>query len=55
MEVLRGAPATGEMAVRAAETELAAAQPLRGNAFKVKLAQGALATVVRELTGEARS
>ena len=54
-EVLRGAPATGEMAVRAAETELAAAQPLRGNAFKVKLAQGALATVVRELTGEARS
>ena len=54
-EVLRGAPATGELAVRAAETELAAAQPLRGNAFKVKLAQGALAAAMRELAGEARS
>ena len=52
-QVLRGAPATGETAVRAAETELAAARPLRGNAFKVKLAQGALTAVMRELTGEA--
>ena len=52
-QVLRGAPATGKTAVRAAEAELAAAQPLRGNAFKVKLAQGALTAVMRELTGEA--
>ena len=52
-QVMRGAPATGKTAVRAAEAELAAAQPLRGNAFKVKLAQGALTAVMRELTGEA--
>ena len=54
-QMLRGAPATGETAVRAAETELAAARPLRGNAFKVKLAQGALAAVIRELTRGATS
>jgi xanthine dehydrogenase YagS FAD-binding subunit len=54
-DVLRGAPATGEMALRAAETELIAARPLRGNAFKVKLARGALTAVMRELAVEARS
>jgi xanthine dehydrogenase YagS FAD-binding subunit len=43
---LRGAPATEEAFRRAAETELADAQPLPGNAFKVPLARR---TVVRTL------
>lgn len=38
-EVLRGAPATEETFARAAEAELAAAAPLRDNAFKVDLAR----------------
>jgi len=52
-EVLRGAPATAQMAARAAEAELAAARPLAGNKFKVALARGALAAVMRELITEA--
>jgi xanthine dehydrogenase YagS FAD-binding subunit len=45
-EVLRGAPATEESFRRAAEAELAQAQPLAQNAFKVQLARN---TVVRTL------
>jgi len=43
---LRGAPATEEQFRRAAEAELADAQPLPGNAFKVPLARN---TIVRTL------
>ena len=43
---LRGAPATEEVFRRAAEAELADAQPLPGNAFKVPLARN---TIVRTL------
>src|SRR5207302_11035847 len=39
---LRGAPATEEVFGRAAEAELADAQPLPGNAFKVPLARNIL-------------
>jgi xanthine dehydrogenase YagS FAD-binding subunit len=53
-QLLRGAPATAEMAARAAYAELAAARPLAGNAYKTALARGALVAVMRELTGEAR-
>src|SRR5262249_55286155 len=44
--LLRGAPATEESYRRAAEAELADAQPLPGNAFKVPLARN---TIVRTL------
>ena len=49
-EVLRGAPATEETLRRAAEAELASAQPLPGNAFKVPLARNTLVSVLRDLT-----
>ncbi len=54
-EVLRGAPATREMAARAAEAELAPARPLPGNEFKAALARGALVTVMDELARESTS
>ena len=50
--VLRGAPATEEMFRRAAEAELAEAQPLPGNAFKVPLARNTLVRTLLDLTGE---
>ncbi|MDQ3987802.1 MAG: xanthine dehydrogenase family protein subunit M [Actinomycetota bacterium] len=49
-EVLRGAPATEETFRRAAEAELANAQPLPGNAFKMPLARNTLVSVLRDLT-----
>lgn len=52
-QVLRGAPATVEMAGRAADAELAVARPLAGNAFKTPLARAALIAVMRELITEA--
>ncbi|MFF4218621.1 FAD binding domain-containing protein [Streptomyces nondiastaticus] len=48
-EALRGAPATEESFVRAAEAELAAAEPLRDNAFKVPLARNLAVRVLRDL------
>jgi xanthine dehydrogenase YagS FAD-binding subunit len=54
-EELRGAPATDdELFGRAADAELAAANPLPDNAFKVPMARGALLATLRELTGEER-
>lgn len=51
---LRGAPATEDSFRRAAEAELAAAQPVAGNAFKVPLARNTLVATLRELAGETR-
>jgi xanthine dehydrogenase YagS FAD-binding subunit len=51
---LRGAPATEEMFLRAADAELAAAQPLPGNAFKVPLARNTLVRTLLDLTQEGR-
>ncbi len=50
--VLRCAPATEEVFERAAETELADAQPLPGNAFKIPLARRTLVRTLLDLTGE---
>ena len=50
--VLRGAPATEEVFRRAAEAELADAQPLRENAFKVPLARNTLVRTLLDLTQE---
>ena len=50
--VLRGAPATEEVFGRAAEAELADAQPLPGNAFKVPLARNVLVQTLLDLTEE---
>jgi xanthine dehydrogenase YagS FAD-binding subunit len=47
---LRGGSATAEAFARAAEAELADAAPLVGNAFKVSLAQRAMAAVLTELS-----
>ncbi len=47
--LLRGAPATEEMFGRAAEAELADAQPLPGNAFKVPLARNTLVRTLLDL------
>jgi xanthine dehydrogenase YagS FAD-binding subunit len=47
--VLRGAPATVEQFRRAADAELAAARPLRDNAFKVPMARNTLVAVLRDL------
>src|SRR6266571_1999484 len=49
---LRGTPATQEAFGRAAEAELANAQPLPGNAFKVPLARNALVRTLLDLTKE---
>ena len=46
---LRGAPATEEAFSRAAETELADAQPLPGNAFKVPLARNLIVRTLLDL------
>lgn len=47
---LKGRPATAENFRAAAEIELAAAKPLRDNAFKVELAKRTIAAVLGELT-----
>jgi xanthine dehydrogenase YagS FAD-binding subunit len=47
--VLRGAPATEASFVQAADAELADAQPLRENAFKVQLAHNILVRTLQEL------
>src|SRR5713101_2001445 len=49
---LRGAPATQEAFGRAAEAELADAQPLPGNAFKVPLTRSTLVRTLLDLTEE---
>jgi xanthine dehydrogenase YagS FAD-binding subunit len=49
---LRGAPATEEVFGRAADAELADAQPLPGNAFKIPLARRTLVRTLLDLTGE---
>jgi len=49
---LRGAPATEAAFRRAAEVELADAQPRPGNAFKVPLARNTLVRTLLDLTGE---
>ena len=46
---LRGAPATEESFRRAAEAELADAQPLPGNAFKVTLARNLIVRTLLDL------
>jgi xanthine dehydrogenase YagS FAD-binding subunit len=52
---LRGAPATEEAFRHAADEELAGAQPLAGNGFKVPLVRNTLTLVLRELAqGETR-
>jgi xanthine dehydrogenase YagS FAD-binding subunit len=48
-EALRGAPATAESFARAADAELAQAEPLRDNAFKVALARNVLVATLTEL------
>ena len=50
--VLRGAPATEEVFRLAADAELAGAQPLRDNAFKVPLARNILVRTLLDLTQE---
>ena len=50
--VLRGAPATQEAFGQAADAELASAQPLPGNAFKVPLARNTLVRTLLDLTEE---
>ena len=46
---LRGAPATEDAFLRAAETELADARPLPGNAFKVPLARNLIVRTLLDL------
>ncbi|MGW0391012.1 FAD binding domain-containing protein [Streptomyces sp. NPDC003042] len=53
-EVLRRAPATEETYRRAADAELAAAEPLRDNAFKVDLTRNLTIGVLTELASRAR-
>jgi xanthine dehydrogenase YagS FAD-binding subunit len=50
--VLRGAPATAQTFARAAEAELADAQPLPGNAFKVPLVRHTLVRTLLDLAAE---
>ncbi|MYX75644.1 xanthine dehydrogenase family protein subunit M [Streptomyces sp. BpilaLS-43] len=52
-DVLRGAPATEETFARAADAELAAAEPLRDNGFKVALARNLAVGALAELTARA--
>src|SRR6266699_3396200 len=52
--VLRGAPVTEEVFRQAADAELADAQPLRENAFKVPLARNTLVRTLLDLTQEER-
>ena len=51
-EVLRGRPATPDSFRAAADAELAAARPLRGNRFKVELAARTMTAVLDGLTGD---
>jgi xanthine dehydrogenase YagS FAD-binding subunit len=52
---LRGGPATEEAFRHAADAELAAADPLPGNAFKVPLARNLLVrTLLDQVGGETR-
>jgi xanthine dehydrogenase YagS FAD-binding subunit len=48
-QVLRGAEPTSETLVRAADAELAAARPLRDNAYKVEIARNLIVSVLGEL------
>ncbi|ARZ71560.1 xanthine dehydrogenase family protein subunit M [Streptomyces sp. HU2014] len=50
-DVLRGAPAGEEAFARAVDTELAAAEPLRDNGFKVPLARALAVRVLAGLAG----
>ncbi len=50
--VLRGAAATEEIFQQAVDAELADAQPLPGNAFKIPLARNILVRTLLDLTGE---
>ncbi|AJF63212.1 FAD binding domain-containing protein [Streptomyces vietnamensis] len=52
-EVLRGAPATAETFRRAADAELAAAEPLRDNGFKVPLARNLAVSLLGDLASRA--
>ncbi|MEU6394574.1 xanthine dehydrogenase family protein subunit M [Streptomyces sp. NPDC046939] len=52
-EALRGGPATDEAFRGAVDLELAAAQPLRDNGFKVPLARNLACDVLRRLAGTA--
>jgi xanthine dehydrogenase YagS FAD-binding subunit len=51
--VLRGAPVTEDTFSRAADAELAGAQPLRDNGFKVTLARNLTVSVLEELASRA--
>jgi xanthine dehydrogenase YagS FAD-binding subunit len=53
-QTLRGGPATAESFRAAAEAELAEAQPLPGNAFKVPLARNAMVRTLLDLTEDQR-
>lgn len=53
-EVLAGAPASQDTYERAADAELAAAEPLPGNSFKVELARRTLIAQLRMLTQRSR-
>jgi xanthine dehydrogenase YagS FAD-binding subunit len=50
--MLRGAPATRDAFEAAADAELARAEPLPGNAFKVRLARNTIGGTLAELTRE---
>ncbi|HJP98327.1 MAG TPA: xanthine dehydrogenase family protein subunit M [Rhodanobacteraceae bacterium] len=52
-EILRGKAATPEQFGRAADAELAMAQPQPGNAFKVKMLRNMLVATLQELAGAA--
>lgn len=52
-DALRGRPATEQTFRQAAETELAAAVPLRDNGFKIELAKRTMVAVLGELVGDA--
>jgi xanthine dehydrogenase YagS FAD-binding subunit len=52
-DALRNGPATEQAFRSAIETELAAAKPLRDNAFKVELAKRAVTAVLTEMAGHA--
>jgi xanthine dehydrogenase YagS FAD-binding subunit len=54
-EVLHGAPATEQTFTAAADAELAAAQPLPGNEFKVELARRTLVAELRALRDRGNS
>jgi xanthine dehydrogenase YagS FAD-binding subunit len=49
-EALQGGPVTEERLIRAADAELARAQPLRENVYKVELARNLIVTTLMELS-----